>query len=52
LQQKKPASSHDHDAVVRALTDNIKGFTDAIKGVFPQTVTQLCIVHQIRNSCK
>jgi putative transposase len=35
-----------------ACTDNLKGFTDAIKGVFPQTITQLCIVHQIRNSCK
>lgn len=35
-----------------ACTDNLKGFTDAIKGVFPRTITQLCIVHQIRNSCK
>lgn len=35
-----------------AATDNLKGFTEAIKGVFPDTVTQLCIVHQIRNSCK
>ena len=35
-----------------ACTDNLKGFTDAIRGVFSQTVTQLCIVHQIRNSCK
>ena len=33
-------------------TDNLKGFTDAIRGVFPKTITQLCIVHQIRNSCK
>ena len=33
-------------------TDNLKGFTQAIKGVFPDTITQLCIVHQIRNSCK
>jgi len=33
-------------------TDNLRGFNDAIKGVFPLTVTQLCIVHQIRNSCK
>jgi putative transposase len=38
--------------ILIACTDNLKGFTDAIKGVFPQTVTQLCIVHQIRNSCK
>lgn len=40
------------DDILIACTDNLKGFTDAIKGVFPDTVTQLCIVHQIRNSCK
>jgi putative transposase len=38
--------------VLIACTDNLKGFSDAIKGVFPQTITQLCIVHQIRNSTK
>jgi transposase-like protein len=38
--------------ILIACTDNLKGFTDAIKGVFPNTITQLCIVHQIRNSCK
>ncbi|MBK7957004.1 MAG: IS256 family transposase [Bacteroidetes bacterium] len=38
--------------ILIACTDNLKGFTQAIKAVFPETVTQLCIVHQIRNSCK
>ncbi len=38
--------------ILIACTDNLKGFADAIKGVFPDTITQLCIVHQIRNSCK
>lgn len=38
--------------VLIACTDNLKGFTEAIKAVFPQAVTQLCIVHQIRNSCR
>lgn len=38
--------------ILMACTDNLKGFTDAIKGVFPLCITQLCIVHQIRNSCK
>lgn len=33
-------------------TDNLKGFTDAIKAVFPSTKTQICIVHQLRNSLK
>jgi len=38
--------------ILIACTDNLKGFTDAIQGVFPDTITQLCMVHQIRNSCK
>lgn len=38
--------------ILIACTDNLRGFADAIRGVFPETVTQLCIVHQIRNSCK
>ena len=38
--------------ILIACTDNLKGFTKAISAVFPLTVTQLCIVHQIRNSCR
>jgi putative transposase len=38
--------------ILIACTDNLKGFTQAITAVFPKTVTQLCIVHQIRNSCR
>jgi len=38
--------------ILIACTDNLKGFTHAISAVFPNAVTQLCIVHQIRNSCK
>lgn len=38
--------------ILIACTDNLTGFTQAIKGVFPNAVTQLCVVHQIRNSCK
>jgi transposase-like protein len=33
-------------------TDNLNGFTDTIKTVFPNSVTQMCVVHQIRNSCR
>lgn len=33
-------------------TDNLNGFTPAIKGVFPLASTQICVVHQVRNSCK
>lgn len=32
--------------------DNLNGFNRAIAEVYPKTVTQLCVVHQIRNSCK
>ena len=38
--------------ILIACTDNLTGFTKAIKGVFPETITQLCIVHQVRNSMK
>jgi putative transposase len=33
-------------------TDNLKGFTEAIKAVYPDARTQICIVHQLRNSLK
>ena len=32
-------------------TNNLNGFTDTIRTVFPQSSTQICVVHQIRNSC-
>jgi transposase-like protein len=39
------------DILVTA-TDNLKGFTEAIRSVFPQSTKQICIVHQIRNACR
>jgi transposase-like protein len=39
-------------SILIACTDNLAGFTTAIQASFPNTVTQLCIVHQIRNSVK
>lgn len=39
------------DVLITA-TDNLNGFTDTIKTIFPESVTQICVVHQIRNSCK
>ena len=33
-------------------TDNLNGFTDTIKTIFPNSTTQICVVHQIRNSCR
>ena len=38
--------------ILIASTDNLAGFTDAIKSVFPLAVTQICIVHQVRNSLR
>ncbi len=35
-----------------ACHDNLTRLSDAIKAVFPKTRNQLCIIHQIRNSCK
>lgn len=44
--------AHGVEDILIACTDNLKGFTDAIKAVFPKTDTQLCVVHQIRNSSR
>lgn len=33
-------------------SDNLKGLTEAITAAFPKAVTQICVVHQIRNSLK
>ncbi len=34
------------------VTDNLNGFTETIRAVFPQATTQICVIHQIRNSCR
>lgn len=33
-------------------TDNLNGFTDTIRTVFPESKTQICVVHQIRNAAR
>jgi transposase-like protein len=38
--------------ILIACTDNLSGMNEAISAVYPKTDHQLCIVHQIRNSCK
>lgn len=38
--------------ILITVTDNLSGFTDTIKSVFPESTTQICVVHQIRNSCR
>lgn len=38
--------------ILIACTDNLTGFSDAILSVFPRTIVQSCIVHQIRKVTK
>jgi transposase-like protein len=40
------------DDIMICCVDGLKGFPDAIQGVFPNATVQLCIVHQIRNTVK
>ncbi len=35
-----------------ACHDNLTGMSEAINSIFPKTRNQLCIIHQVRNSCK
>ena len=38
--------------ILVTVTDNLSGFTKTIKSVSPQSDTQICVVHQIRNAAK
>lgn len=38
--------------VLIACVDGLKGFSEAIKAIYPETEIQKCIVHQIRNTTK
>jgi putative transposase len=38
--------------ILIACVDGLKGFPEAIEGIFPQTVVQTCIVHLIRHSLR
>ena len=38
--------------ILIASIDNLKGFAEAIKSIFPKCEIQTCIVHQIRNSIR
>jgi putative transposase len=40
-----------HDILITS-TDNLKGFTEAITSIFTKSVTQICVVHQIRNALR
>ncbi len=38
--------------ILIACIDNLKGFDEAIRTIYPNTEVQSCVVHQIRNSLK
>lgn len=38
--------------ILIACIDGLKGFSEAIKAIYPETQIQQCIVHQIRNTMK
>lgn len=38
--------------ILIACVDGLKGFPEAIESAYPKALTQLCVVHQIRNSLK
>ncbi len=38
--------------ILIACVDGLTGFPEAIASIFPETETQLCVIHQIRNSMK
>lgn len=33
-------------------SDNLNGFIDTIKTIFPESKNQICVVDQIRNACR
>ncbi len=38
--------------ILIACIDNLKGFDEAIRTIYPNTEVQTCVIHQIRNSIK
>lgn len=44
--------AHGVENILYTVTDNLCGFIYTIKSVFPESTTQICLVNQIRNSCR
>jgi transposase-like protein len=40
------------DDILICCVDGLKGFSDAIQTVYPETAIQQCIIHQVRNTMK
>lgn len=52
LQVLTDLSNRGVQDILIASIDNLKGFSEAVESIFPDTEVQLCIVHQVRNSLK
>jgi len=52
LNQKKLILSELVQDILIAYIDNLKGFDEGIRTIYPNTEVQTCEVHQIRNSLK
>gem|GEM_PF-3845100 len=44
--------SRGAEDILIACVDGLKGFPEAIEAIFPRTLVQLCVVHQIRTSLR
>ncbi len=52
LQVLTDLSNRGVNDILIACIDNLKGFSEAIESIYPNTDIQLCVIHQIRNSMK
>jgi transposase-like protein len=52
LQVMEDLQNRGVEDILIICTDNLSGFSEAISSVYPKSIIQSCIVHQIRNSTK
>ncbi len=52
LQILTDLSNRGVNDILIACIDNLKGFSEAIESIYPNTDIQLCVIHQVRNSMK
>jgi len=52
LQVLSEIKSRGVEDILICCVDGLKGFSDAIQTIYPNTVIQQCIIHQVRNTMK
>lgn len=52
LQVLKDLQNRGVEDIFIACVDGLKGFTEAIESIYPETLIQRCVIHQIRHSLK